>query len=208
MNSPIDEFMTSIREYASAIVSGPEMVAFYTMLNVGDGGLARVGIVPPPPPGERDQRTQGEATGHHTLDQVEARLRQLSSQGVDQAFLVRALFRFIEDELEEQLEGYGAGRRRARAEADNLEKLRQDPEALASLDARVAEAGGPVGPADETIVEIIAMLREPASLVDLKKRRDSLERWRTVVGPVVTREKRFAWYRQRAGLPPTDADVD
>lgn len=200
VESPIDAFVRSIRAFAGGDAAREHNVVFYLMLNIGPGGYATVGRLPTPSPGHKETRTHGQVVGHFTLDQAEGRLRQLASVGVEQWFLVSSLYRFIEDEFEEHVEGYGAGAVRRRKDADFLEALRDDPEALAAFERRMVEAGGPPAPDDESILGLIARLREPSSLLELKDLKVTLEAWRSVVGPVAGRDARSRWFEHLTGI--------
>jgi hypothetical protein len=175
---PIDAFLRSARAFVAAEPRRELDVAFWVMLNIGAAGYPTVGRLPPPPLGQEDTRTHG---------QVVPRLVSLP--------LHRGRARG-------PCRDYGAGAMRRREHADFLDQLRADPEGLAAFEARVAESGGPPAPYSSSMVTLIAWLREPASLLELKERKDALNSWRSLVGPAVSRDARTRWFEHRAGLPP------
>jgi hypothetical protein len=202
--SLVDELVQAVNAYARRIPGGEVSIVWWISLWTGlDRALPRVGKVPPPPPGEPDNRTYGDVHGHHTLDQVAAWLHELVDDlRMWEPWLVRSLVDGIDRELDQMVEGYGAAAARRREDADWLERYRADPEFRAAVDKRVVDAGGGPAPVNDTFVGLIAKLREPASLTELRDRRVARDAWRAVTGDIVSDASLKDWLDEKVRNTP------
>ena len=188
MDRPLDRLTAALRDYAVREPQHIRTVVFYGMLHLG-GRYPREGILPAPPPGVKDKRNMGQIHGHNTLDHLIDRLTVLVTRyGLNDMFLVPAFVQAIDFEFERQLDGVVPGAKRSREEAETFERLASDPEMLREWNESVFHKGGPMTAGDA--LEMAAFVREMGtpSLGKIKERREALESWREIVGPVADRE--------------------
>lgn len=197
MNTLVNELIEAIEDYGREF-DGPGDVIWYVMAWTGGGDrYPPVGKVPPPPDGVEDKRSIGDVWGHHTIDQVHDWLDTLVSQGMWEHFLVTSIIRAMEAEFDYFLNTYGVGAEKRRALADDMEAKRQDPEYMAEFRAELERQGADPGPEGSELVSLIAKMREPASLSELKERQDRLTTWQRLTQPLLERERSNDGFRKR-----------
>jgi hypothetical protein len=133
----------------------------------------------------------GQVYGHHTFDQMVEWLDEAIQRfGMWEPWLVESVVLGIDRELDDLVEGYGAGAERRRQMADDIEELRQDPDRLAAFEGSLGESADPSG---ERLLNLIAMLRERASLTELRDRRVARDEWRRLALPIIDSANINAW---------------
>ncbi len=190
----VDELMDAIEAYARE-VGDAESVVWDVM--TWTGGISRypkVGQVPAPPPGARDKRTVAEADGHHTLVQVRDWLERLvARERWWEPFLVSSIVNAYASELDWYVNNYGANAEHRRARADEMEARQRDPEFMAGFRAALASGGVEPGVPGSELVGLIARMRQPPSLMELKEHQQRLSAWRRLTDDLVSRERYERW---------------
>ncbi len=149
----------------------------------GYGKYPTEGKLPPPPPGANDKRKVGQVWGHHTFDQFRDLLHVvIDDYGLYEEFVVVSYVRGIEDRFEMVVEGYAKGKANMREMAEDFQTLADDPEKLAEWNARI---GKPM-----TMMEALGMAdftrtQGQASMSELRERREALDLWREITGPII-----------------------
>ena len=190
----IDQFCEAIEEYGRRTGETSSPIHWTTWFTGGWRALKAIDRVDPAtvPPERRRTLTVGEVTGRHTVDQVRDWLNTLVHKlGVDQGFLITALVRAIEDELEELSESYAKGLRNRRKHLAMMEKIAADPEELATviehMNAKRAPGEEPF--TEATLLSHIEHFRRwsTPSLEDQRRNRTALTVWREVTAPIIDR---------------------
>src|SRR3954447_330809 len=204
MQRPVDRLSDAIREFGAREPSVIDDITFWGLLFLG-GHYPTTGRVAPPPAGERDKRTVGQVEGHNRLEQLLDRLHVLiDGRGLDEAFLVVAFVRAIEEQLEDLVDRNAPGMARTRALADRFERLADHPEELATWNNN-KEGDEPLTADDARSMAQHATQMATPNPDELRNRREALGSWRELTGPVVDRAALEGWdlaLIARAGPPP------
>jgi hypothetical protein len=192
MQRPVDKLSAAIREFGAREPSVIDDITFLGLLFLG-GHYPTTGRVAPPPTGERDKRTVGQVEGHNELEQLLDRLHVLiESRGLDEAFLVVAFVRAIEEELEGLVDTNAPGMARTSALADRFERLATDPDRLMVWNRNKA-GDDPLTAGDAFSMAQHARRMATPSVEELRDRREALQSWRELTRPVVDRAALDAW---------------
>lgn len=196
----IDQFIDATQEW-SRRTGAPEMnAAFYPMVKTGAAWFFEpIGKVDLSTLPEERRKTLkvGEVHGHHTIEQLKEWLEMLVEQAhFTEDFLVTAIIRDIEQELEALSEDYAKGIGRTRAEKENLERIlsnegdKQDFLRQMNDPSRPRLQGSPQRQAEFTELDLIGMIdflnkMSVPSLSDQRDRRVMLDVWREVTAPIL-----------------------
>jgi hypothetical protein len=184
-------------------------VAMGMYLLGGDGKYPTVGKLPPPPPGAEDKRKIGQVRGHHTLEQFCDRLRVVvDDYSLYEEFVVVSYVRAIDDRFEMVVEGYAKGKANIREMVEDFQALADDPEKLAAYNANARHIGKPMTTAEAMGMADFTRVQSQASLSELRERRQALDLWREITGPIIdpTHLKEYLDSRVIGGRLDLDAD--
>jgi hypothetical protein len=144
---------------------------------------------------QKAQLTIGQILGTYTLEQAQAWLVHLVADlHFDEGFVVGAVARAIDEELETQAEEYGQSRARLRETARELDALLNDPAALARYNAlrqrnplRIAGLPDLGDVTVRDLRELLGRVRQEsgASLDEQQERQRRWQRWRELTAPSV-----------------------